>query len=473
MTRRFAATGIGLLLSLAAAAAPAAAKPPPKVDHVFIIVVENENYASSFGPGSEAPYLAKTLAAKGELLPNYYGIGHLSLDNYIAMVSGQAPNPQTQADCEVFSDFFPGTPTSDGQYIGSGCVYPPGVQTIANQLESAGYTWREYAQDMNAGTPSGQPEVTCRHPSINGQDHTQNAHVGDQYAARHNPFVYFHSIIDFQTCAAHDVDLNHLQADLKHQRTTPNYAFITPNLCNDGHDSPCVNGKPGGLKSADAFLKRRVPAILHSGAYQNRGLLMILFDEAKAGPGGNADATACCNEQPGPNTPNPGGPTVGPGGGKTGAVLLSPCIKPGTVNDTPYNHYSMLRSVEDNFGLPRLGYAGQAGLARFDSQVLNRGSCGEQMRLNVRPGLPAAGQRTVFHLRVRAPLRRCRSGVTVRFAHHRTTTGRRGRAVIRAKLHDPGPHQARARKRGCLAGQTTVQATGRSRSSPPPRPPAG
>ena len=65
----------------------------------------------------------------------------------------------------------------------------------------------------------------------------------------------------------------------------------------------------------------------------------------------------------------------GPGGGRVGAVLLSPCIKPGTVNDDPYNHYSMLRSVEDNWGLPHLGMAGQDGLEPFDSNVLNRRGC--------------------------------------------------------------------------------------------------
>jgi hypothetical protein len=448
----------GAMAALPAGGA-APARQPPKVRHVFIIVLENENYADSFGPNTKAPYLAKKLTAKGELMPNYYGIGHLSLDNYIAMVSGQAPNPQTQADCEVFNDFLPGTPTSDGQYIGTGCVYPPGVETVANQLEGAGYAWHEYAQDMNARTPPNKPAVTCRHPSLNGQDNTQSAEVGDQYAARHNPFVYFHSIIEFNTCEKNVVDLTHLRGDLKHERTTPNYAFITPNLCNDGHDAPCVNGKPGGLKSADAFLKRRVPAILHSPAYQNRGLLMVLFDEADPGPGGDADATACCDEQPGPNTPNPGGPTIGPGGGKVGAVMLSPCIKPGTVNRTPYNHYSMLRSVEDNFGLSHLGYAGQQGLEPFGSKTLNRRTCGEKMRLVPKPGHAVVRTLTHFKLRVKAPIRRCRERVKVRFAHHRVFTNRHGLATIDARLHGAGRHFAAAHKPGCRAARATVNAT--------------
>ncbi|HEX7942389.1 MAG TPA: alkaline phosphatase family protein, partial [Gemmatimonadaceae bacterium] len=89
---------------------------------------------------------------------------------------------------------------------------------------------------------------------------------------------------------------------------------------------------------------------------------IVTFDEALS-----IDASACCNERSGPNTSRAG--INGPGGGRTGAVLLSPFIKPGTVSDAPYNHYAMLRSVEDIFGLPYLGYAGQAGLASFGGDV--------------------------------------------------------------------------------------------------------
>ena len=83
------------------------------------------------------------------------------------------------------------------------------------------------------------------------------------------------------------------------------------------------------------------------------------------------DATACCNETPGLNTINPGGTTIGPGGGRTGAVLISQFIRPGSVNDTPYNHYAMLRSIEDIFALTYLGFAGQPGLQAFGADVYN------------------------------------------------------------------------------------------------------
>jgi hypothetical protein len=209
--------------------------------------------------------------------------------------------------------------------------------------------------------------ATCRHPALWTQDTTQNARLGDQYAARHNPFVYFHSLLDSGACNANDVPLDRLPTDLASASTTPNYVFITPNLCNDGHDSPCVDGSPGGLVSADAFLKQWVPQIETSPAFAEGGLIVITFDEAESN-----DASACCNEQPGPNTPNPGGLTPGPGGGRTGTVLISPFIKPGSQNATPYNHYGLLRSTEDIFGLQYLGYAGQTGLQGFGPDVYNQ-----------------------------------------------------------------------------------------------------
>src|SRR3954449_4628569 len=117
-----------------AGGAKAAPAGPPPIRHVFVIVVENEDAATTFGPASPAPYLASTLTRAGAFVPGYYGIGHNSLDNYIAMVSGQAPNTETQADCPVFTDMLPGLPASDGQVIGQGCAYPAKVKTVADQL---------------------------------------------------------------------------------------------------------------------------------------------------------------------------------------------------------------------------------------------------------------------------------------------------------------------------------------------------
>ena len=355
----FSPTQVCAQASASAGAANASSGERPR--HVFLVVLENEGFVRTFGKNSDAPYLSTELTRKGELLTQYFAIGHFSLDNYIAMVSGQAPTKETQADCFTYLDFAPpdGALDRDGQVHGSGCVYPSTVLTIANQLEAKGLTWRGYMEDMSRNCQ--HPE----HPELGPKDDHIHAQPGDQYATRHNPFVYFHSIIDQPTCEKHDVPLTALDVDLKSVATTPNLVFITPNLCNDGHDGASAICAGGHLKSADRFLRQLVPRILESPAYRQDGMLLITFDEAEVGHSGGrvdpktTDATACCDEPSGPNTTLPG--QTGPGGGRIGAVILSRYVKPGSRNDTPYNHYSLLRGLEDLFGLDHLGFARQAG----------------------------------------------------------------------------------------------------------------
>jgi hypothetical protein len=341
-----------------AANAPAA-KHAPKIKHVFTIVLENKNYDATFGDAAtEAPYLARKLPAKGRLLSQYHGTGHFSLGNYITMISGQSENPTTQTDCQSFSEFAPGTIGANGQALGAGCVYPPQVLTVADQLEAAGRTWRGYMQDMGDDLAR-DGSATCSHPAIGTADATQKATATDQYATRHNPFMYFHSVIDDAAgCAAHVVKLKRLRHDLRKPKRTRNYSFITPDLCSDGHDDVCANpSQRGGYPGIDDFLQKWVPRILKSKAYKRNGLLIVAFDESESG------SEACCFVPQGPNSLLQG--LNGPGGGHTGAVLLSPFIKRGTVDDTPYNHYDYLHTIEDIFGLRYLGYAAQPQVRRF------------------------------------------------------------------------------------------------------------
>jgi len=368
MTRRtLLAIGCALLAPFALACHRQPVGPPP-IKHVFVITLENKGFATTFGDASLAPYLADTLTRQGAFLTQYYGIGHSSLDNYIAMISGIAPTPETQADCGTFSDFVQRGTAPDGQPIGRGCVYPAHVQTIADQLEARGLTWAGYMEDM--GLDPKRERATCAHPAIGDPDPTEGAAPDDQYATKHNPFAYFHSIIDSPSCDSNVVALPRLETDLRSAATTPAYAFISPNLCHDAHDTPCANGEPGGLVSADRFLRHWIPLITASPAYREGGLIIITFDESRA-----SDTESCCNERPGPNVAKAGGD--GPGGGRTGAVLLSPYIAPGTVSNVPYNHYSMLRSVEDLFGLAHLGYAGQDGLVSFGPDIYRPPSRGQ------------------------------------------------------------------------------------------------
>ena len=367
--------------TLAAAATPTSAAKPPSISHVWNIVLENEDYASTFGTPEADPYLATALPAMGALLEDYYGTGHESNDNYISLVSGQPPNPQNQADCQIFTDVV-GATLSNGIEAGSGCVYPATVATIGNQLTNAHKTWKAYEQDM--GNDPSREAAACGHPAIGATDQTQRAEAADGYATRHDPFVYFHSVIDNATyCNTHVVALGDtsgamptaalkgetgLATDLKNVSTTPSYSFITPNLCADGHDYPCVNttGGASALADIDAFLQAWIPKIQASAAYQQGGLIEITFDESD---GAQSDSTACCNEIPGPASPLPG--LTGPGGGEVGAVLLSPYIKGGTVSTTPYNHYSTLASDEQLLGLATLGEAGTVS-STFGADIFNR-----------------------------------------------------------------------------------------------------
>jgi hypothetical protein len=366
-----------------------ASPPPPPITHVFVIVLENQGYETTFGAGTPAPYLADTLVAAGALLHQYYGIGHYSLDNYIAMISGIAPDPETQGDCGTYLEFTETGIAPDGQPIGSGCIYPAHVSTIANQLASQHRTWKGYMEDM--GKDPRRESATCGHPPIGAPDETEHAAVNDQYATKHDPFMYFHAIIDSASCGTNVVALDRLASDLRQADSTPNFAFIVPNLCHDGHDRPCVDHEPGGLVSADRFLAHWVPLITRAPAFRD-GLLIVLFDEAMG-----TDGSACCDEPPGPNVAHPG--ILGPGGGRTGAVLVSPFIAPGTVSDVPYNHYALLRSLEDLFGLPYLGYAGQPGLASFGADVYRHAAVARRPTRTATPrsdraSLPAAPARS-------------------------------------------------------------------------------
>ncbi len=393
---------------------PAAPPTQQSIKHVFVITMENKNFSDTFGSSTQNPYM-QALAKQGALLNEYFGTGHVSLDNYVSMMSGQPSTAETQTDCfNGFNDVVSaGWDAANPKVLkaqgGMGCVYPKEVKTLANQLDEIKLTWKGYMGDM--GNDPTREAATCGHPKIGAIDNTQAAQAptvdvpkGDQYATRHNPFVYFHAIIDDQAyCDSHVVNLEaKLETDLKSIDTTPNLVFITPNLCDDGHDGdgtgtkPCVNGNKGGLFSIDAFLAKWVPIIQASPAYQKDGLLIINFDEsADILPAGSVTANgkttvtlnlpgdSCCGQQSGPNVTRPmdailpASPTVdyqlhyqGVGGDRVGAIMLSRYIAPNTVSSTPYNHYSLLKSLETIFQTNGfLGYADDKNLVTFGTDI--------------------------------------------------------------------------------------------------------
>ena len=312
-----------------------------KVKHVWLIILENKSYDATFTGLNNNTYLWQTLPAQGVLLKNYYGTGHFSLDNYVSMVSGQAPITDDQSDCPFYDQITGSVDTSGslstnpnfGQLasaqganaaVGSnGCVYPSTVPTLFNQLDSANVSWKGYAQDLgnpdasatgtiaNPGTgpthsagvqACGAPFATPGATGTTTQANPGSANATDQYVPKHFPFPWFSSILASGDCgASHIASLfdpsNGLFHDLQSEATTPAFSWISPNNCSDAHDAVCHGNNlsggfsdpntpnapanyTGGLYASDLFLQHVIPEIEASPAFKDGGLIDITFDEA-------------------------------------------------------------------------------------------------------------------------------------------------------------------------------------------------
>jgi phosphatidylinositol-3-phosphatase len=351
-----------------AADAPATKLPPIK--HVFVIMLSNEPYASVFGPASSAPYLTRTLERRGELLVRYYAVAHEQLANGIALLSGQGPTPATAANCPVYSELAPASVSGEGQVSGEGCVYPASTETLPGQLAAKGLSARAYVQGIDE---AGVAATACAHPALGQPDASAAATptATQAYATFRNPFVYFHALSDSPACALDDVGLSSLDGDLASAKRTPSFSYIVPDRCHDASPGPCPGGGAGGVAGADALLKQIVPKILASQAYKHGGLLVITTDEAPSS-GEYADSSSCCGQPRFPNLPPPTGTAAAlppEGGGQVGALLLSRYVKPRTISQEPYDHFSLLRTLEDLFGLKHLGYAAAAHVEPFEPSL--------------------------------------------------------------------------------------------------------
>jgi Phosphoesterase family len=301
-----------------------------KIKHVWLIILENKSYDATFTGLNKNTYLWQTLPSQGVLLKNYFGTGHFSLDNYISLVSGQATQPDTQADCP-FYDKFSGTVDTAGKLttnpnfgqVGSaagpnaaagsnGCVYPASVPTLFNQLDAAGVSWKGYAQDLgnedtasathDAGTQfCGAPFASPGATGSTAQPNPGSANATDQYVPKHFPFPWFESILQSGDCNAQHIaslfDTNNgLYHDLQNPATTPAFSWISPNNCSDAHDAVCHGNNlsggfsdpntpnapvnfTGGLYASDLFLEHVIPEIEESPAFKEGGLIDVTFDE--------------------------------------------------------------------------------------------------------------------------------------------------------------------------------------------------
>jgi hypothetical protein len=339
---------LGMTLGASAIPGALAASPTdrlPHYDHVFVLVEENESIDKTYGAASVAPYL-KALSKQGAFADHYYATGHQSLDNYIAMLSAQPDNiPVTGADCLAYNLFQ----CAQAQLALSG------GRNLADQLDSVGATWAGYMDGTTAPCQHASYSPTATPPDAwqgdGGTPQTGTPHPGQDYADRHNPFLYFPDIIGNNTrCQDHVRPFTELAGAIQNN-AVPQFGFITPDTCHDGHDSPCSAGgtgnRTGGLVSANAWAASNLPPLLTYLSAHN-GLLLITTDE------GNfpSDNTGCCT----------GGPGGTPGfGGRVGLVALGPGVRVGATVSTPYDHASLLRTLEGLFGITEhLNNAGTA-----------------------------------------------------------------------------------------------------------------
>ncbi|MDG6928464.1 MAG: hypothetical protein JRN39_03240 [Nitrososphaerota archaeon] len=276
----------GLALSASSSPASATALPTP-IRHVIVIVMENQEFSGVIGNPS-APY-QNALASEYALATQYYAAAHPSLPNYLALVGGSTFG--------VSSDCQPG-----------GCSVT--ATNLADLLAARGLSWKEYAESM----PS-----NC----------SQSVSPDGEYVPKHDPFVYFTGITNNtgsgQTspyCQAHVVPFTQFRADLQ-GGALPNFAFITPNICDDAHSC--------SLSIGDAWLSAVVPEITSSPQF-NSTVLFITYDEGSTNSG------------------------FGPAhGGRVVCIVVSPFARKGFSSDVPYSHYSLLATVESVFGLDNLG----------------------------------------------------------------------------------------------------------------------
>jgi acid phosphatase len=245
---------------------------PGPFTHVFIVVEENEGYDDVITSGA-MPYLS-FLASQFGLATEYYGTSHPSIGNYFMLTVGD-------------------TITTDNNY--STVV---STDNIVRRLLQAGLTWKSYAESL--------PSVGYTGPDTG------------IYARRHNVLALLSDVVQSPAQTTHLVPFGQFAVDFANN-AFPNYSFIVPNLCNDGHDCP--------LSAADIWLQTNIGPLLASQQFQQDGLLIITFDEARDSDTRN-------------------------GGGRVPWVAISAKTKRGYQSAAFYQHQSTLRLVCEAFGLP-------------------------------------------------------------------------------------------------------------------------
>ncbi|MHB8612001.1 MAG: alkaline phosphatase family protein [Candidatus Dormibacteraceae bacterium] len=312
MRRAVALAGFTTLLAMIAGSGSVSADSSRRdlknYQHVFVIMMENTGYDALIG-NSNAPWINDAANEYG-LATNYYGVAHPSQPNYIAATSGATNGVVNDNDITI------------------------DVPNIVDQLESNGKTWTAYMQSLSLCTTK--------------LDHA----CGNQlYERKHNPFVSYADIQDSPARMANIVDLDQLNTDLATGNVS-NYVWISPNQCNDMHgrggpsSDTCSYGHVQNLIAAgDAFLSSTVGAIMDSSAWTGNSAIVITWDESDytgTGPSGFGDTSGCCD--------------ANPGGGHVVSIVISHSDHAARTSDVAYNHYSLLRTIQDGWQLGCLGF---------------------------------------------------------------------------------------------------------------------
>jgi len=278
----------------------------PLFSHVFVVLMENTSLStlSTAMKGGSAPTLTswQSSYATGT---DYHGVAHPSLPNYVALTSGDTQG----IGCDCGAAPGKGTCHPLADYCLT-CTCTSSVQNLADQIETAGKTWKDFGEDM--GTP-------C------------NVTDNGNYAVRHNPFLYYDDVqTNASRCNSHVVDFSNFDPN-----SAPDFSFIAPNLIDDMHNPDPTNST--NIPNGDKWLGVHGGAILNSTGYKSGGLLVVVWDEDD-GSGG----------------------IVGTTDDPVGIWVMSPYAKTKYVSTTKADHYALLATIEDGLGLPRIGKAVQA-----------------------------------------------------------------------------------------------------------------
>jgi phospholipase C len=277
-----------------------------------------ENHAANqiFGNTADAPYLNQLAAAYG-IATNYFGVTHPSLPNYLAAISGdfQGIWDDCPADATVTCapQTFGSSLTSNEVASASNRPHMFNSQTIVDQLEAHHMTWKAYMQSM----PS---------PGFTGASY-------GAYAQKHDPFMYFTDIRNNASRIERIVPFTQFNQDVQ-SGNVPNFAWISPDECNDMHGTPNCASYDGLISLGDTFVRTIVQNITQSSAWKEGSAIVIVWDENDTG------ASGCCKSPTGVNGVTLGGADV------PIIVMTSNGPRHIVLNTTSYNHYSLLATIE-------------------------------------------------------------------------------------------------------------------------------